>query len=149
MKHQMKQDNAKIINTIKKHWLPLAKITSLPKNNKEYERLLDILNHLLDMGGSDETNALAPLVEIIGCFIERYEEERYATLDHRVDAADNLRFLMKQHQLKQSDLEKEIGKQSIVSNILNRRRQLNARQIARLSKRFNVSSDLFMAKMRN
>ncbi len=50
---------------------------------------------------------------------------------------------MEEHDLKQSDLKLEIGSQGVVSEILNGKRQLNARQIKGLSKRFHVSPAVF------
>ncbi len=58
--------------------------------------------------------------------------------------AQVLRFLMGQHGLKQADLP-EIGAQSVVSAILNGKRQLNLRQVSALSKRFGVSAEVFIA----
>jgi len=60
---------------------------------------------------------------------------------------DVLRFLMEQHSLSQTDLP-EVGNQSVVSQILSGRRQLNTRQIAALSKRFKLSADAFIEYQR-
>jgi HTH-type transcriptional regulator/antitoxin HigA len=54
-----------------------------------------------------------------------------------------LRFLMEEHSLKQSDLP-EIGSQSLVSEILSGKRELNVRQIRALAKRFGVSPAAFI-----
>jgi HTH-type transcriptional regulator/antitoxin HigA len=56
-----------------------------------------------------------------------------------------LRFLMEQHGLKQGDLP-EIGNQSVVSEILSGRRQLNLRQVQRLAARFGVEPGAFIAR---
>ena len=62
------------------------------------------------------------------------------------DAAPNevLRFLLDQHGLKQSDLAAEIGGQSVVSDILNGKRAINARQAKALAARFGVSAVAFL-----
>ena len=44
-----------------------------------------------------------------------------------------LRFLMEQHGLEQSDLSEEIGGQSVVSEILEGKREINARQAKALA----------------
>jgi HTH-type transcriptional regulator/antitoxin HigA len=44
---------------------------------------------------------------------------------------------------KQKDLASTLGSESIVSEILGGRRELNRRHIERLSKRFEVSPELF------
>ena len=54
-----------------------------------------------------------------------------------------LRFLMQQHGLRQSDLP-EIGSQGVVSEVLADKRELNARQIRRLARRFGVSPAVFV-----
>jgi HTH-type transcriptional regulator/antitoxin HigA len=45
--------------------------------------------------------------------------------------------------LKQKDLAPLFGSESIVSEILNRKRELNKSQIEKLSRRFNVSPAVF------
>jgi HTH-type transcriptional regulator/antitoxin HigA len=50
---------------------------------------------------------------------------------------------MDQHGLKQKDLIDVFATPSIVSEVLNGKRDLNKDQIARLSKRFHVSPELF------
>ncbi|MNR66199.1 Antitoxin HigA [compost metagenome] len=49
---------------------------------------------------------------------------------------------MQEHGLTQSDLP-EIGAQSVVSDILNGKRQLNVRHIRALAERFQVPTDVF------
>jgi len=50
---------------------------------------------------------------------------------------------MQEHRLRQSDLP-EIGSQGVVSEVLAGKRELNARQIKRLAKRFGVSPAVFI-----
>ena len=51
---------------------------------------------------------------------------------------------MEQHDLKQTDLNNEIGSQGVVSEILNGKRKLNVTQIRKLSERFKVSPATFI-----
>jgi HTH-type transcriptional regulator/antitoxin HigA len=53
-----------------------------------------------------------------------------------------LRYLMGEHGLTQSDLP-EIGGQSVVSEILAGKRDLNWRQVRALADRFGISTDAF------
>lgn len=55
-----------------------------------------------------------------------------------------LRFLMDQHELKQADLAHEIGSQSVISEMLNGHRQINARQADSLAQRSGVSPSVFI-----
>ena len=55
-----------------------------------------------------------------------------------VSGVDVLRYLMEEHDLRQSDLP-EVGSQGVVSEILGGKRELNVRQIRALAERFGVS----------
>ena len=46
-----------------------------------YDRLVSILDQLIDRVGGDETHPLASLMEVIGVLIERYEDEHIPELD--------------------------------------------------------------------
>ena len=50
---------------------------------------------------------------------------------------------MEEHGLKQKDLS-ELGSQGVVSEILNRKRELNLRQVRALGERFQVSASVFI-----
>jgi len=51
--------------------------------------------------------------------------------------------LMEQHELRQKDLVGVFGTPSIVSEVLNGKRELNKDHIKRLSDRFHISPELF------
>ncbi len=108
----------------------------------EYQQRLTLLNELLDEVGDDENHPLIDLVDTLGTLIEAYEEKHYPI--PQTTPAGVLRFLMEEHDLKQSDLKLEIGSQGVVSEILSGKRQLNTRQIKGLSKRFHVSPAVFL-----
>ena len=124
------------------HWQFVAPALTAPRSMREYERLVAVLDEVLDAGGADENSHLAVFAERIGELIEAYDAEHHTLPDAR--PAEVLRFLMDQHGLKQGDLP-EIGVQSVVSAILNNKRQLNLRQVSALSKRFGVSAEVFIA----
>lgn len=50
-------------------------------NAAEYDRLVNLLDQLIDQVGDDETHPLASLMEVIGVLIERYEDEHVPELD--------------------------------------------------------------------
>ncbi len=77
---------------------------------------------------------------LLGALIECYETQHFP--EPVSDQIGVLKFLMDEHGLKQGDLS-EIGSQGVVSEILNRKRELNVRQIKTLSSRFNVSPAVF------
>lgn len=111
-------------------------------NEADYERMVVFMNGLLDRVGDNEEHALADLLNLTGQLVEDYERSHHVIADaapHEV-----LRFLMDQHSLKQSDLGAEVGGQSVVSNILNGNRPINARQAKALAARFGVSVAAFI-----
>jgi HTH-type transcriptional regulator/antitoxin HigA len=72
---------------------------------------------------------------------EAYEEERHTILD--ASPVEVLRTLMDANDLRQKDLVPIFGSESIVSEILHKKRGLNKKHIEKLSKRFNVSPVVF------
>jgi len=54
-----------------------------PDDDTEYDRLVSILDQLIDLIGNDETHPLASLMEVIGVLIEKYEDEHVPELDDR------------------------------------------------------------------
>lgn len=56
-------------------WSSVQKILYVPHTEAEYERLVSVLDELIDQVGEDEDHPLASLMEIIGVLIERYEDE--------------------------------------------------------------------------
>jgi HTH-type transcriptional regulator/antitoxin HigA len=126
-----------------KHWCYVAPVLKAPKTAQEFERLVTALDEVLDAGGADENNELAVLAERMGDLVAAYENAHVAELE-AADGVDVLRYLMEEHGLRQADLP-EIGSQSIVSQVLNRKRRLNAGQLRRLSQRFGLPMDVFAA----
>lgn len=111
------------------------------RTKKDYARAVEMLDAILDEIGEDEKHPMAELADAISVFIEKYEAEHVPILDLKPAAV--LKFLMSEHDLRQSDLP-EIGSQGVVSEVLTGKRELNARQIKRLAKRFNVSPSVFI-----
>jgi HTH-type transcriptional regulator/antitoxin HigA len=81
------------------------------------------------------------LVDLLSQLIAEYEDDR--SQDVRGKGIDALLFLMETNHLNQSDLS-EIASQGVMSEILNRKRALNLRQIKLLAKRFNVDPSTFL-----
>lgn len=129
------------LKTINKTWLSVAEYLSVPHNEKAYKRLVEYLDSLIDEIGNDKNHPKASLMETVGVLIAEYEEEHYPV--NSGNAIEVLKYLMVEHDIKQSEL-KEIGSQGIVSEILNGKRELNVRQIKQLSKKFNVSPAVFI-----
>ncbi len=54
-------------------WPNLADTLFVPRNDAEYNRLVAILDKLIDEVGEDESHPLASLMEIIGVLVAHYE----------------------------------------------------------------------------
>ena len=134
MKHA---DSNKIIEM----WPAVSKTLSVPHARKDYEKLVSLMDNLIDTVGNNERHPLASLMETVGILIEKYEEEHHPIV--KASGIDALKYLMKEHGLKQADLG-EIGSQGVVSEILNGKRELNVRQIKILADRFSVSPEVFI-----
>jgi HTH-type transcriptional regulator/antitoxin HigA len=103
--------------------------------------MVEMLEALLEETAGNEQHALIGLVDIVGDLIEDYESEQEPLPE--VTGIDALKFLMEQHNLKQSELV-EIGSQGVVSEILTGKRELNVRQVRLLADRFGVSAATFL-----
>ena len=129
------------IEEIAKIWPNIQDVFSVPHNKRGYDRLVRLLDGVIDEVGDDESHPLASLMGTLGSLIEAYEARNVPEV--KGNPIDTLRTLLEEHNLKQSDLS-QIGSQGVVSEILAGKRQLNVRQIRILSKRFNVSPAVFM-----
>lgn len=129
-----------LIKQAAEHWQFVAPLLRKPRTEEDYDRLVQALDELLDLTGDDEAHPLNSLLEIIGDWIEAYD------LEHRpipkASGIDVLRYLMHEHGLTQSDLP-GVGAQSVVSEVLSGKRQLNLRQVRWLSERFKVAMEVF------
>lgn len=61
-------------------WASLAGTVFVPHSLEEYERLVALLDSLVDEVGEDETHPLASLMEIVGVLVEAYESEHVPEL---------------------------------------------------------------------
>ncbi len=63
------------IEPVAQVWSDLAPLLFVPHTESDYQRLVSLLDALLDRVGEDETNPLASLMEVVGALIERYGDE--------------------------------------------------------------------------
>ncbi len=119
----------------------MSKTLSVPHTHKDYEKLVTLMDNLIDSVGNNEHHPLASLMETMGILIEKYEEEHHPML--KASGIDALKYLMEEQGLKQTDLS-DIGSQGVVSEILNGKRELNVRQIKLLADKFSVSAEVFI-----
>ncbi len=122
-------------------WPTIKNIFSVPHSDAEYQNLVSLLDNLIDEVGESESHPLSSLMESIGNLIETYENNYIPPVSGT--PLEALRYLMEEHNLKQSDLS-IIGSQGVVSEILKGKRSLNIRQIKELSSKFNISPLVFI-----
>jgi HTH-type transcriptional regulator/antitoxin HigA len=140
----LRHDSKPNLGAILSAWSSLRNRTKIGVigSKAEYERMVKLLDALVDQVGDNERHELAGLLDVVSVLIERYEEGQMSIPNASPIAV--LRFLMEQHGLRQSDLREELGSQGVTSEILNGRRKINARQARALADRFNVSASSFL-----
>jgi HTH-type transcriptional regulator/antitoxin HigA len=125
------------------HWASVKDFLSVPRTEAEYENAVTLLNELIDTIGEDESHPLADLMDTLGTLMEAYENEHYPLPE--VSGATVLAFLMEEHQIKPNDLGEDLGSEELMVEILNGQRELNAEQIHSLTRRFQVSPEVFLS----
>ncbi len=68
------------IQTAQDVWSVLKRVVFVPHGENEYQRLVAILDDLIDVVGENEDHPLASMMEVIGVLIEKYEEEHVPKL---------------------------------------------------------------------
>ena len=110
----------------------------------EHRQALALMDELIEQ--YDENLIL---IEALGNAITRYEDEsvRFEAFNHRQGEIDTavatLKVLMDQYGLNTTDFENEIGKKSIVSQVLAGKKNLTREHIMNLAHRFGVSPAVF------
>ena len=129
------------LEEVSKIWPLIDNTLALPHKEEDYQQLVTLLDEVIDIVGEDESHPLASLMETLGTLVETYEMQ--AVPEMLGNPIQTLQSLIEEHDLKQTDLP-EIGTQGVVSDILSGKRKLNVRQIKALSKRFKVSTAVFI-----
>jgi HTH-type transcriptional regulator/antitoxin HigA len=68
------------LETVEQLWPNLAPLLFVPHTEREYERLVQMLDTLIDVVGEDESHPLASLMEVISVLVEKYEDEHVPEL---------------------------------------------------------------------
>jgi HTH-type transcriptional regulator/antitoxin HigA len=110
------------IEKVKNIWQDVKDVLSVPHTDKQYKKLIKVLDELIDEVGNNEKHQLAPLLETVGNLIEEYENDHF--IQPNSEPIEVLKFLMQENNLTQKDLN-ILGSQGVVSEILNGKRDLN------------------------
>lgn len=92
-------------------------------------------------GQAEVTPAEEKLIQLLTVLVEDYEARNFPVPEAAPLAV--VRHLMEAHRLRQKDLIDVFGTESIVSDVLNGKRDLTKEHIRRLSHRFHVSPSVF------
>jgi HTH-type transcriptional regulator / antitoxin HigA len=106
---------------------------------EENERAISVLGTLLVK--SHRTADEGRLAELLTLLVEDFEQKHYAL--KRASPLEILRHLMEANSLRQVDLVDVFGTASVASEVLSGKRDLAKSHIERLSRRFQVSPELF------
>jgi HTH-type transcriptional regulator / antitoxin HigA len=104
--------------------------------NEHYTEVLYSLERRGHLSASEEKYA-----ELLTVLIEAFEEEHFPI--RAASPVEVLAELMAANNLRQKDLAPLFGSESIVSEVLHGKRELNKQHIEKLSQRFKVSPALF------
>ena len=64
-------------------WSALQGTVYLPRTEEQYDRLVALLDSLVDEVGEDESHPLASLMEIISVLVENYEAEHVPEITNK------------------------------------------------------------------
>ncbi len=115
-------------------------------NSTEHQQALDLMEVLID-----DYDANLVVIEALSNVIARYEDEllRIDMFNSRQTGLDSavatLKVLMVQNGLNTTDFEAEIGKKSMVSQVLAGKSNLTREHITKLAQRFGVNPAVFFS----
>lgn len=111
------------------------------RNEADYDRMVLLMNALIDRVGDDESHPLAGLLDLVGKLVSDFDGEHYAI--PAGEPREVLRYLMQVRGIKQIDLA-DLVAQPNLSAILNGRRAIPRELAKGLAQRFNVGVDVFL-----
>lgn len=127
-----------MIEVSEKYALEVGSPTAIT-SERQHEEYLAVLDKLASK--ERPTSEEEKYAEVLMTLIEAYEEEHHAIPD--APPVEVLRALMEANGLRQKDLAAIFGTESIVSEVLRKKRGLNKTHIEKLSKRFGISPAVF------
>ena len=111
-------------------------------NDRELAKYTEALFQLTSL--KNPSRAEAEAIELLTLLVDRYEQSHYSL--PAADAVSVLRLLIEKQGLTQRDLIPEFGSESAVSMFLRGQRKLTVEQVRKLSTRFKLPADVFMAR---
>ena len=112
----------------------------LIKTKKDYEAALKKIEELFNAKPNTEAG---DLLEVLVTLVEAYEQKHFKIAPP--DPIEAIKFRMEQLGLKQSDIAEVIGGKNRASEIINRKRDLTAKMMRDLHKKFNIPAESLLA----
>ena len=66
---------------VQQSWGNLASMVFVPHREEDYQRLVKVLDRLIDLVGEGESHPLASTMEVVGVLVAKYEEEYVPELE--------------------------------------------------------------------
>ena len=66
---------------VQQSWGNLASMVFVPHREEDYQRLVEMLDRLIDLVGEDESFLLASMIEAVSVLVAKYEEEYVPELE--------------------------------------------------------------------
>lgn len=132
------------IPSIAASWAAFDRLAHLRpiRSEAEYDRMVSLMNTLLDTVGDDEQHPLAGLLDLVGDLVGDYDQQHFAI--EAAEPREVLRALMQAKDLSQNDLA-ELVPQGNLSAILAGKRNISAALAVKLARYFKVNVALFIA----
>lgn len=111
------------------------------RDEAHYAELLAFVDEVFEQFGANDQHPIFTLVGLVAERIREYEDRAHPWPDNSTPAS-RLAFLIDSHQLNQKDLP-EIGPQSVGSEILSGKCQINLHQASALARHFGVPVEVF------
>jgi len=129
--------NPKIYGALLTQTLP-----GIIENEADYARLEAVFNDLMGKGEnlSPEENRL---FDLLANLLEDYERRTLPPLE-KSSPLETLKFLIQENGLRQSDLRDVFGTQSVVSEVLNGKREITKNQAKSLARKFSLRLEAFI-----
>jgi len=106
----------------------------------EYHRIEEIFNNLFKENRSPEEDKL---FNLLANLLEDYERRTLPPLE-KSSPLETLKFLMEENNLRQSDLADVFSTQSVVSDVLNGKREITKNQAKALAQKFSLRLEAFI-----
>ena len=113
------------------------------ESDAEYERIEEIFNRLISKGEDKLSPEENRLFGLLANLLEEYEKCTLAPIE-KANPRELLSFLMRENNLKQTDMTEIFRTQSIVSEVLNGKREITKMQAKALAERFAIKVEAFI-----